>query len=128
MPNSSNLQVRYYIHQFFLDIRETRQQIAESMKLHIEYLDKYFQSADMVDQISDKTLYYETSRVPVTLKSYAKFNPKYVPYKNIHPLIINHVGKTYFLTIILIYSIFIFDYSSFGIYTNLLICIFIKII
>jgi hypothetical protein len=28
--------------------------------------------------ITDKTLYYETARVPVTLKSYSKFNPKYV--------------------------------------------------
>lgn len=28
--------------------------------------------------ISDKTLYYETARVPVTLKSYSKFNPKYI--------------------------------------------------
>lgn len=28
--------------------------------------------------ISDKTLYYEMSRVPVTLKSYTKINPKYI--------------------------------------------------
>ena len=28
--------------------------------------------------ITDKTLYFETGRVPVTLKSYSKFNPKYI--------------------------------------------------
>lgn len=31
-----------------------------------------------IAKVSDKTLYYETARVPVTLKSYTKFNPKYL--------------------------------------------------
>ena len=44
-------------YQLLSDIREVRQQILESMKLHIEYLDKYFQSADIVDHIEEKTLY-----------------------------------------------------------------------
>lgn len=44
-------------YQLLLDIRESRQQICESMKQHIEYLDKYFQSSDMIDHMADKTLY-----------------------------------------------------------------------
>ncbi|MBP6870074.1 mechanosensitive ion channel [Candidatus Babeliales bacterium] len=39
------------------DIREVRQQIAEDMKQHIEFLDKYFQSTDGVDHVEEKTLY-----------------------------------------------------------------------
>ena len=39
------------------DIRETRQQIIENMKLHVEYLDKYFQSSDSSEHIAEKTLY-----------------------------------------------------------------------
>ncbi|MBV8660677.1 MAG: mechanosensitive ion channel [Candidatus Dependentiae bacterium] len=39
------------------DIREVHQQIAEYMKQHIEYLDKYFQSAATIEHIEDKTLY-----------------------------------------------------------------------
>jgi small-conductance mechanosensitive channel/uncharacterized protein YlaN (UPF0358 family) len=39
------------------DIREVRHQISESMKQHIEYLDKYFQSAESVDHFEEKTLY-----------------------------------------------------------------------
>lgn len=39
------------------DIREVRQQIAENMKQHIEFLDKYFQSTDSTDYVEEKTLY-----------------------------------------------------------------------
>lgn len=44
-------------YQLLPDIREVRQQIAESMKQHIEYLDKHFQSTDAIDHIEEKTLY-----------------------------------------------------------------------
>ena len=44
-------------YQILPDIREARQQIAEYMKQHIEYLDTYFQSVNNVDHIEEKSLY-----------------------------------------------------------------------
>ena len=44
-------------YQLLPDIREVRQQVVESMKQHIEYLDKYFQSANFTEHIEEKTLY-----------------------------------------------------------------------
>ncbi len=44
-------------YQMLSDIREIRHQIAESMKQHTEYLDKYFQAVDVVDNFEEKTLY-----------------------------------------------------------------------
>jgi small-conductance mechanosensitive channel len=54
---SKKLNILNKKYQLLLDIKEARQQISESMKLHIEFLDKYFQSAEIVDQVADKTLY-----------------------------------------------------------------------
>lgn len=44
-------------YQILPDIREVRQQIAENIKQHIEFLDKYFQFTDSAEHIEEKTLY-----------------------------------------------------------------------
>lgn len=44
-------------YQIVPDIREMRQQIAEAMKQHIEFLDKYFQAGNSIDGFEEKTLY-----------------------------------------------------------------------
>jgi small-conductance mechanosensitive channel len=50
-----NLLSRKY--QVFLDIRESRQQIGDLFRQHIEYLDKYFQTTDLVQALEEKTIY-----------------------------------------------------------------------
>jgi len=44
-------------YQFLPEIRDVRQQIAETIKFHIEYLDKYFKSIDDESSIEEKSLY-----------------------------------------------------------------------
>lgn len=54
---SKKLNVLNKKYQILPDIRESRHQISECIKQHIEYLDKYFQTAEQVEHIEEKTLY-----------------------------------------------------------------------
>lgn len=54
---TKKLQIFNKKYQLLLDMKEARQQIAELMKQHVEYLDKFFQTSQFIDHIEEKTLY-----------------------------------------------------------------------
>ncbi|MGZ6255242.1 MAG: mechanosensitive ion channel domain-containing protein, partial [Candidatus Chromulinivorax sp.] len=55
-------------YQVLPDMREAYQQISESIKQHVEYLDKYFQSSHLIEQVEEKTLYSFSDLQKLTVK------------------------------------------------------------
>ncbi len=69
-------------YQLLPDIREVHQQIIESIKLHIEYLENYFKSPDFIEHLDEKTLYSFsdlqklTRKITIEKDSLSRFHTK----------------------------------------------------